>query len=240
MGDDQYISKKDVLEAMGISYGQLYRWKRKGLIPETWFIRRSTFTGQETFFPREKIVARIQRIKDMKDEHALDDLAEVITERVNVKLQVAFDKLKDLGWFDEQLMETCCERAVAEHTLSIRDAFCMASLKRMSRAARPEEVDLLSRTLNDALSKKRLDLTALEGKHLFLMRKQLSGVGISAEISVVAIGTEDLVLDPETVRVDSMDLAAMLQQVKLDLARQGVEAPETEPTAGAEGKKEDA
>jgi len=25
---------------MGISYGQLYRWKRKGLIPESWFIRR--------------------------------------------------------------------------------------------------------------------------------------------------------------------------------------------------------
>ena len=59
MDEEKLLSKKEVLEKMGISYGQLYRWKRKGLIPETWFIRRSTFTGQETFFPQEKIIARI-------------------------------------------------------------------------------------------------------------------------------------------------------------------------------------
>lgn len=49
--EENLISKKEVLSQTGISYGQLYRWKRKGLIPEEWFIRRSTFTGQETFFP---------------------------------------------------------------------------------------------------------------------------------------------------------------------------------------------
>lgn len=62
------ISKKDLLLQTGISYGQLYRWKRMGLIPEEWFTRKSTFTGQETFFPREKILGRIERIRDMKDE----------------------------------------------------------------------------------------------------------------------------------------------------------------------------
>lgn len=48
--EEDLISKKDLLELTGISYGQLYRWKRKQLIPEEWFIRKSTFTGQETFF----------------------------------------------------------------------------------------------------------------------------------------------------------------------------------------------
>ena len=48
--DEELISKKELLELTGISYGQLYRWKRKGLIPEDWFIRKSTYTGQETFF----------------------------------------------------------------------------------------------------------------------------------------------------------------------------------------------
>lgn len=47
--DPNLISKKELLELTGISYGQLYRWKRKNLIPEDWFIRRATFTGQETF-----------------------------------------------------------------------------------------------------------------------------------------------------------------------------------------------
>ena len=52
---NESISKKELLELSKISYGQLYRWKRKNLIPEEWFIKKSTFTGQETFFPKEKI-----------------------------------------------------------------------------------------------------------------------------------------------------------------------------------------
>lgn len=60
--DPLYISKKELLEQYGISYGALYRWKRMGLIPEDWFIRRSTPTGQETFFRREQILPRMEQI----------------------------------------------------------------------------------------------------------------------------------------------------------------------------------
>jgi DNA-binding transcriptional MerR regulator len=77
--DQDLISKKDLLAQAGISYGQLYRWKRKGLIPEDWFVRKSTFTGQETFFPRDKVLARIERIKSMQDEDAsLDEIADAV------------------------------------------------------------------------------------------------------------------------------------------------------------------
>ena len=80
MGEPELISKKDLLQATGISYGQLYRWKRKGLIPEEWFIRKSTFTGQETFFPRDQILARVEKIKDLKDEDvSLDSIAEAVS-----------------------------------------------------------------------------------------------------------------------------------------------------------------
>ena len=51
---EELISKKELLEVTNISYGQLYRWKRKKLIPEEWFIKKSSFTGQETYFPKEK------------------------------------------------------------------------------------------------------------------------------------------------------------------------------------------
>jgi DNA-binding transcriptional MerR regulator len=78
--EPELISKKDLLLACGISYGQLYRWKRKGLIPEDWFVRKSAFTGQETFFPREKMLARVERILAMKDEDAsLDEIAEAVS-----------------------------------------------------------------------------------------------------------------------------------------------------------------
>ncbi|HEU4962758.1 MAG TPA: YhbD family protein [Bacilli bacterium] len=78
MGED-LISKKDLLELTGISYGQLYRWKRKNLIPEDWFIRKSTFTGQETFFPKAQILARIDKIVNMKEDLSLDELADMFS-----------------------------------------------------------------------------------------------------------------------------------------------------------------
>lgn len=76
---DAEISKKDLLRETGISYGQLYRWKRMGLIPEEWFVRRSTFTGTETFFPRERVLARIAKITSMKGgDLSLEEIAGVV------------------------------------------------------------------------------------------------------------------------------------------------------------------
>jgi DNA-binding transcriptional MerR regulator len=70
------ISKKELLAETGISYGQLYRWKREGLIPEEWFQKRSAFTGQETFFPRERTLERIKAIQSMKDGLSLSEIRE--------------------------------------------------------------------------------------------------------------------------------------------------------------------
>jgi hypothetical protein len=80
--EQELISKKELLELTGISYGQLYRWKRKNLIPEDWFIRKSTFTGQETFFPRDQMMDRIEKIKNMKEDLSLDDLANMLSPKL--------------------------------------------------------------------------------------------------------------------------------------------------------------
>jgi DNA-binding transcriptional MerR regulator len=77
--EENLISKKELLELTGISYGQLYRWKRKNLIPEDWFIKKSSFTGQETYFPKNKILERVDKIINMKEDLSLDDLAEVFS-----------------------------------------------------------------------------------------------------------------------------------------------------------------
>ncbi len=74
MGED-LISKKELLERYGISYGALYRWKRKGLIPEEWFLKKATVTGQETFFPKELICERVELIQSQKDDFSLDELS---------------------------------------------------------------------------------------------------------------------------------------------------------------------
>ena len=73
------ISKKDLLLKYGISYGALYRWKRKGLIPDEWFIKRSSVTGQQTFFPEELVCERIELILSKKEEILLDELSQTLS-----------------------------------------------------------------------------------------------------------------------------------------------------------------
>ena len=75
---EELISKKELLGKYGISYGALYRWKRMGLIPEDWFIKKATVTGQETFFPMQLICSRVELILGKKDV-SLEDLAKELS-----------------------------------------------------------------------------------------------------------------------------------------------------------------
>jgi len=81
----ELISKKELLERYSISYGALYRWKRKGLIPEDWFIKKATVTGQETFFPEKLICQRVELIQSQKDEFSLDELAKQFNQEAEKK-----------------------------------------------------------------------------------------------------------------------------------------------------------
>ena len=73
--EQELITKKELLEITGISYGALYRWKRMKLLPDEWFIHRSTFTGHETFLPREKVLQRVREIQTMKETMSLEEIA---------------------------------------------------------------------------------------------------------------------------------------------------------------------
>jgi hypothetical protein len=79
MSNESLISKKELLARYNISYGALYRWKRKGLIPDEWFIKKATSTGQETFFPEKLVCERIETIQSMKEDVLLDELAKKLS-----------------------------------------------------------------------------------------------------------------------------------------------------------------
>ena len=87
----EYITKKDLLVQTGLSYSQLYRWKRLGLIPESWFIKRPSPTGQETVLPKNRILRRIDEIQQLMKTHSLEQLAE----------RYSFDKDKSVIAFEE-------------------------------------------------------------------------------------------------------------------------------------------
>ena len=91
--DEELISKKELLETFGISYGALYRWKRMGLIPEAWFLRRSTSTGQETFFRRDQICQRIRLILDNKELAAsLAEKGQTVLARRKLIIETAYGR----------------------------------------------------------------------------------------------------------------------------------------------------
>lgn len=101
----ELISKKDLLALMDISYGQLYRWKRKKLLPEEWFIKKSSYTGQETFLPKDKTVQRIELILSLKEEHSLDELADIITSTEPINTSGVSKCDLDEGMFSTWIMD---------------------------------------------------------------------------------------------------------------------------------------
>jgi len=72
------ISRIDLLGETAVSHGRFYRWKRMRLTLEAWFHRRSTFTGQGTFLPRQKALDRIRQIRELKSRYPLDRTARML------------------------------------------------------------------------------------------------------------------------------------------------------------------
>lgn len=127
--DQDLISKKDLLAQCGISYGQLYRWKRKGLIPEDWFVRKSTFTGQETFFPREKVLSRIEKIKNMQDEDAsLDEIADAVSPNLG-ESSMTLAEIRERGLISPEAIDLFTEKVCdCDHPLVFGEVVSLSAL----------------------------------------------------------------------------------------------------------------
>lgn len=174
MPEPELISKKDLLLATGISYGQLYRWKRKGLIPEEWFVRKATFTGQETFFPRDQILARIEKIQSLKDEDAsLDSIAEAVSPALPAS-RVADEDVVTMGIVSKRALELYREvhpPGSAEESLGFGELLTAYVLDRLLQTGDVslEEGRMLARGLEETYS-------ACEGKACDLVFVRKMGV----------------------------------------------------------------
>ena len=122
---EELISKKDLLVEMNISYGQLYRWKRKKLIPEEWFMKKSTYTGQETFFPRKKIMDRIHQILNMKDGASLDDLADKFSSDIPESMVRRREELLSLQILSKEIIHLYEEIFKGKEEYSFEDILYM-------------------------------------------------------------------------------------------------------------------
>lgn len=118
---EELISKKELLERYGISYGALYRWKRKGLIPEDWFLKKATVTGQETFFPRELICERVELIQNQKDDFSLDELSKQFHEESETRAVLTVKTLYgDKTFYVSEIQQVLLDNGKGE----VRDLSC--------------------------------------------------------------------------------------------------------------------
>ncbi|XXM71287.1 DUF4004 family protein [Lysinibacillus sphaericus] len=140
--DDNLISKKEVLELTGISYGQLYRWKRKQVIPEEWFIKKSSFTGQETYFPREKMLARIKKVKELKDTHSLDELSDFFSPNP-AKIELSLDALRLQKILQPETISFCTPFVNGNHALEFPEILNMFILEKVQRQVRHDDLKTL-------------------------------------------------------------------------------------------------
>ena len=116
----ELISKKELLERYGISYGALYRWKRMGLIPEEWFIKKAAPTGQETFFDKAMICERLESIIGFKDEASLKDMAEKFNKGEKGKrLLIITTKFGQTGYDFEQIMSITIKSGDLETDITV-------------------------------------------------------------------------------------------------------------------------
>ena len=208
---DDLISKKELLQTTGISYGQLYRWKRKGLIPEDWFIRRSTFTGQETFFPREKILGRVARIRDMKDEDiSLDAIADTFSPAMIADAALTADELRAGGIVSAASLDLFLEGRTETGPLLFGELLSVAVLDQLLGAG---EIGIdEARTLIDTMAR---GVVSTQGRdfELLLLRK----LGYSAWLLVPA-GC-DVVFEPTARVIVRLRLAEVAERLTNQLNR---------------------
>lgn len=202
--NEELISKKDLLDLAGISYGQLYRWKRKDLIPEDWFIRKSTFTGQETFFPKQKIVERINKIQTMKENLSLDELADMFS-----------PNLSDLQLDGEELMgRNIVSKSVLDFYLENEKGSLQFNLSRIL------EVYVLEKLLQSGdinLDEGKMVLQVLS-KNKELIKQKSANLLIARKLGVshclLLINTEGYQFDSGTKLVTAVSLNVCMEEIK--------------------------
>lgn len=203
--DVEEISKKDLLRETGISYGQFYRWKRMGLIPEAWFRRRSTFTGQESFLPRRKVLERIERIQGLKDRLSLDEIAETLSPDA-ARRSYTMAEVREMRAYDPRaiaLLPTASEDGTLRY-LDLLALMLVGSL--LAERLSEDQIRLACRTLLD-----RFDEIEDGGAGKSLI------VGAHDGATISALYTGACLFDSDTTVLATVNLSKLIEDLNLAL-----------------------
>ena len=202
------ISKKELLELTEISYGQLYRWKRKNLIPEEWFIRKSTFTGQETFFPKERILERIGKIKNMKGDTSLDELADMLSPNL-MKLKLNSETLVDRNIVSKTVIDFYIQEKEKTDEFDFEKILYLYILDKLFKSGKInfEEGILILNLLEENYPK-------FNGKNCQLIFIRKLGISSSCLVSKPS----EIHFESNTNIIESVDISKQIEELKIKIA----------------------
>ena len=162
------ISKKDLLKETGISYGQLYRWKRENLIPDAWFEKQSSFTGQETFFPRTLILERVHFILTHKDEYSLTELKNLLSPEADSRSY----SLRDISTLPHALRSAqLYEKITGEVRLNHGQALTIVICAMYDAYVNPDDDSIISLMKALELWRSRSDIYTNADGRLYVIKK---------------------------------------------------------------------
>lgn len=204
--EEELISKKDILEVTGISYGQLYRWKRKNLLPEDWFIKKSSYTGQETYFPKKKIIERINEIIQLKDTMSLDELADIFSDKADLKA-VNGEALLACRFIRKEVL------SIYENLMGKREIYGSKELLLMYILQ--EQIDLGKLTIEEIqimmnIVNREYDRLVNGDGTLYMIRK--SGVAVC-----IAAFKESIIVDESSDVISVVNLKEILNKIKFKM-----------------------
>ncbi len=204
MPEEELISKRELLRAARISYGTLYRWKRMNLIPESWFIRKSTHKGQETFFPKERILGRVERIQELKGELSVQQLKEIFSPNVK-SFQIPFDEFLRLGLVTKLSLTAFASVFPEKKNLKFDDVFSIYVVDHLMRLSGIylEDAKQVLRMLNRYLSVR-------ESKEFQLILLKKMGV----PFTVLVKGEDEILLEDNTEIIACANLAEFEEALK--------------------------
>lgn len=208
--EEQLISKKELLEKTSISYGQLYRWKRKNLIPEEWFIRKSTFTGQETFFPREDILKRISMIQKMKENLSLDEMREMLSPKMK-DVSMTADDLIHKGLISRTALDVFSEGG-ENSVFSSRDLLSLYVLEGLLQSG---NVSLAEAKMAAGVLKQHDTEEIKKQTELIVLRK----LGVTT--CFIAAAADSILFESSVKVVERVDLAKASEELKTTYMQEG-------------------
>lgn len=204
MIDEELISKRELLRAARISYGTLYRWKRMNLIPESWFIHKATHTGQATFFPKERILSRVEKIQALKKDLSAEQMQEIFSPNVK-SFCIPIEDFKKLGMVSKLTITAFSSVFSQKEQLHFDDVFSMYVVDHLMRLSgiyledAKQVIRMLSQYLKNEKSK---------DFQLILMRK------MGVPITVLVRGEEDILIEENTEIIACANLSEFEEALK--------------------------